>query len=322
VTERPSRPRVSIVVLNWNGWRDTLGCLDSLDRLDYDNRRVLVVDNGSTDGSEERIRDARPETDLLQTGANLGYAGGNNVGLRRALVAGAEFVWVLNNDVRVEASALCELVGGASADPRCAALASRHRGAGGDDHFPVASVRRGRALVVIRCGGCGLRPYHPADELMGASLFLRAAALRDVGLFDERYFHYAEEQDLMERLRQADWRLGFACRSTVTHFIGSSLEWRSPQSHYYLFRNGLLYYQRFHGRHPLVSIARDCTVFVRDVIIRRRRPRPDRRVAIALVLAAIDACRGRTGRRDLGPAYQHTSGPAKVSGGCLNVARN
>lgn len=305
MTDSADRPLVVILVLNWNGWNDTLRCLDSLDRLEYDHHSGLVVDNGSSDPSEAKIREARPDVELLQVGQNLGYAGGNNVGIRRALVDGAEFVWVLNNDVRVEPSALSELVAAATADPGCGALVSGHRKDGIGPHLPVATIRHGRRLADVFCAGCGIRPYHPAYELMGASLLLRSQALREVGLFDESYFHYAEELDLTQRMRRAGWRLGFVCRSIVHHAVGSSLEWRSPQSRYYLYRNGLLYYRKFRGRHPLVSIARDLLVSLCDILGHRRLPRLDRRLAIALLLASIDACRGRSGRRDLGPAYQH-----------------
>ncbi len=82
---------VYVVVLNWNGSRDTAECLSSLLRLEYENHHLLVVDNGSTDDSVLRLRLNFPETEILETGANLGFAGGNNIGIRHALARGAEF---------------------------------------------------------------------------------------------------------------------------------------------------------------------------------------------------------------------------------------
>src|SRR6266542_2816690 len=89
-------PRVVAVVLNWNLPQATLECLDSLRAVDYPDFEVLVVDNGSADGSQAAIEAARPDLPVLQTGANLGYAGGNNVGIEEAIRRGAEFVWILN----------------------------------------------------------------------------------------------------------------------------------------------------------------------------------------------------------------------------------
>ena len=79
------RPAVAIILLNWHGWRDTIACLESLASLEYTNYHVLVVDNGSTDDSVARIRAAHPQVPILETGRNLGFSGGCNVGIRRAV---------------------------------------------------------------------------------------------------------------------------------------------------------------------------------------------------------------------------------------------
>src|SRR5215213_2485085 len=115
-------PKVFIIILNWNGWQDTLECLASLNGLAYSSYEIVVVDNGSTDESEIRIREARPDITLLQTGSNLGYAGGNNVGIRYALEQGAEYVWLLNNDTVVHPASLRTLTSLMQEDSRIAFL--------------------------------------------------------------------------------------------------------------------------------------------------------------------------------------------------------
>src|SRR5271154_4715210 len=109
-------PFIWIVVLNWNGLSDTLACLESLRHLNYANRRVLVVDNGSTDGSVAGLRRA-PEVEVIEAGRKLGYARGNNLGIRYALERGADFILVLNNDTTVDPMLLDELIAAAERNP-------------------------------------------------------------------------------------------------------------------------------------------------------------------------------------------------------------
>ncbi len=93
-----AQPDVTCILLNWNGWRDTVECLKALKECRYRNLTIIVVDNGSTNDSVARIRAAHPDVLLLESGKNLGFAGGNNIGIRYALAQGAEYVWLLNND--------------------------------------------------------------------------------------------------------------------------------------------------------------------------------------------------------------------------------
>src|SRR5579884_395199 len=120
----PDAPLVHVVILNWNGWRDTVACVASVKHSQYPRLQIVVVDNDSSDGSEAAIQLAHPDITVLQSGANLGYAGGNNVGIRHALAAGADFVWILNNDTTVAPDTLAELVR-AAADPSVGIVGSK-----------------------------------------------------------------------------------------------------------------------------------------------------------------------------------------------------
>ena len=119
-----SLPSVWIVVLNWNGLTDTLACLASLRRLQYTAHRVVVVDNGSTDGSTDAIRrdSANDGIEMIEAKGNLGYAGGNNLGIRHALDRGADFILVLNNDTTVDPMLLDELLAAADRYPDAGCL--------------------------------------------------------------------------------------------------------------------------------------------------------------------------------------------------------
>ena len=119
-----AEPTVYIILLNWHGWRDTIACLDSLASLDYTNYHLQVVDNGSTDNSVACIRAAHPEVSIIETGRNLGFSGGCNVGVRRALEEGADYIWLLNNDTTVDPQALSAMVAVAETDPKVGAIGS------------------------------------------------------------------------------------------------------------------------------------------------------------------------------------------------------
>jgi GT2 family glycosyltransferase len=293
-------PLVAIVVLNWNRWEETLACVDSLDRLDYDRRLVLVVDNASSDGSEDRIREARPDVELIQSGHNLGYAGGNNVGIREALDRGADAVWILNNDTEVDPGALTALVDAAAA-PDWGILAACLVDPAGEI-LGSAGVEVDGEVTPLLCSGCDAG-FHAADVVMGASLFVRADVFKDIGLLDEHYFHYFEERDFVERARRRGWTLGLACGSHVRHEEGATLGVRSPQATYYFVRNHIFYERRFSGQHPVRVLTSGAITLRRHLALRHAVRSRDFRGVAATALGVGDALRDRSGPRDLGRRF-------------------
>jgi GT2 family glycosyltransferase len=216
------RPRVTCIVLNWNGWRDTLDCLAALKESSYPELEVVVVDNGSTDQSVAQISAAHPDVTLLQTGANLGFAGGNNAGIRYGLKNGAEYVWLLNNDTRPAPDALSALVAKALTDSRIGAVGSVCYFA---DRPEIVQIwAGGRANLWIGYSPNTDRPHDDAwfHWLNGTSLLLSAAALQDIGLLDQGIFLYWEDVEIGLRLRQRGWRLAAAPESKVLHKVSAS----------------------------------------------------------------------------------------------------
>jgi GT2 family glycosyltransferase len=141
------------------------------------------------------------------------------------------------------------------------------------------------------------------DLLRGPSILVRAEALTRVGLFDESYFHYLEEMDLMERLARAGWRLGLVPQSVVVHAKGSSLPYLTPQSLYYLHRNHFLFERKLFGRHPVQVVLSHPIRRLRGMLALRSTLRGDLRPLKAHSRAFIHAVAGRTGRVDLGDGY-------------------
>jgi len=214
-------PRVGCVVINWNGWRDTVACLDALRLIDYPELSVVVVDNGSTDDSVARIQGAHPAIRLLQTGRNLGFAGGNNAGIREALQQGVKYVWLLNNDTQPQPEALRELVRSAEANFKLGAVGSVLHYASS----PGAVQAWGGGWVNLWTGYSS-HATHPTsrqlDFLTAASLLVRSQALEDVGLMDDRFFLYWEDAEFCFRLRRHGWKLEVAPHAVVLHNVNAS----------------------------------------------------------------------------------------------------
>jgi GT2 family glycosyltransferase len=210
-------PSVTCVVLNWNGWQDTLACLAALHRTQYPNLSFIVVDNGSTDDSEARIRAEYPQIPLIQTGRNLGFAGGVNAGIRYALAQSAEYIWLLNNDAQPRPDALAAMVAKATSDPRFGAIGSVLLYA--DPSGNVQAWGGGRVNCWIGYTFHATAPMADSwfDYITAASILLPRRALEEIGLLDESFFLYWEDSDLSFRLRQHGWKLGVAANSTVLH---------------------------------------------------------------------------------------------------------
>lgn len=245
-------PLVDVVVLNWNGWQDTLTCLNSLQGLNYPNFRLLLVDNGSSDGSIEHIRAAMPSLELLPTGVNLGFGGGCNVGIRHAQSRGADYVWLINSDATVDAGALSALVRMAEANRLVGAVGSVLYEAEARTQIQLW----GGGTVDLRLGRSQHRLSPGAiDFVSGASVLLRRAALEVVGLFDEKsFFMYWEDTDLGFRLRQGGWQLAVAQDSRVWHKQSASLGKGSPFLDEYFTRSALRFFKR-HAPTPQIAIV-------------------------------------------------------------------
>lgn len=244
--------RVDVVVLNWNGWQDTLACLASLARLDYPDFRLLVVDNGSTDGSAGKIREAMPSVELLQTGANLGFGGGCNAGMQHALADGAEYVWLVNSDATVDSAALSALVRVAEENPALGSVGSVLHEA--DKPEVIQLWGGGRVNLWLGQSRHQLSPGLP-DFISGASVLLRRAALQDVGLFDDKtFFMYWEDTDLAFRLRGAGWQLAVADESRIWHKQSATLGKGSPLLDQYFTQSAVRFFRR-HAPLPFIPIS-------------------------------------------------------------------
>jgi GT2 family glycosyltransferase len=242
-------PSVHIVVLNWNGKSDTLECLTSLQSVSYPNLKIVVVDNGSTDGSEQAIKAAFPDVTFIQTGENLGYAEGNNVGIRHAMESGGDFVFILNNDTTTDTNVVTALVAQAEKNPNAAILGPKIyfyerpdiiNSAGG--HLDYDTLVRGHIGYGVRDDGTMYASVAAVEWITGCAMLLRLSVLREVGLFDPDFFLVCEELDLCTRIRKRGFAILFVPEAKLWHKVSAAFDGNFSSVYcYYFFRNILLY---------------------------------------------------------------------------------
>ncbi|HQY93240.1 glycosyltransferase family 2 protein [Caldilinea sp.] len=236
----------AIIILNWNGADETLACLRSLAAQDLSDWQVIVVDNGSADDSVARVRSAFPAATLLATGQNLGYAGGNNVGIHHALGQGAAHLCILNNDVVLAAGALqamldvlvrhpdagvvTPLVAQQGKPPLVWALGSRMEWRTGS----VSRVAAGERIEAWQG-----RDEFAVEIASGAAMLVRRAVFEQIGLFDEAFFLYYEETDWCLRAQMAGHAIYAAPSAVAWHHVSAALGADSPVVDYYMLRNHL-----------------------------------------------------------------------------------
>lgn len=335
-------PRVHIVILNWNGWKDTIECLESVLRQDYPNYQVVVCDNDSQDHSLEKIQawaqgqlDAQVPTQhplarlsqpaitkpvpfvrlnriqaegltqhewaniplvLIETGGNLGFAGGNNVGMRFALQSGqCNYVWLLNNDTVIEAETLRNMVSHSETMKvqgqrnTCGSLVCFYDDPNVIQALGGSQFNRRTGIATRTLGRFKNRSEeidHTAvaaslDYITGCSWLVPRIFLEEVGLMEERYFLYYEEIDWVSRAGPS-WALTYSPSAAVYHKEGSSIGSKSmgkaasAGSDFYMAQAKLKFMKRFYPR----CYIRACLVTLLQAANRLRQGLPKNAKAI------------------------------------------
>jgi len=283
---------ISIILVNWNGKKDTLACLASLrqvksqksppkaDQPLAEKVKSIIVDNGSTDDSVEVIREKFPDVEVLETGKNLGFVGGNNVGIRRALEGGADFVWLLNNDTSVDKNALVALLE-ACKDPRVGIAGSKIYFASGREYHKERYTKEDRGHVLWYAGGLidwqnmyashrgvdevDKGQYDKTEEtpfITGCSMMVKKQVFGKVGLLDEIFFAYLEDVDFCLRAKRAGYKLLYVPQSVVWHKNAGSSGVGSGLHQYYMTRNRLLVGMRYASLRTKFALTREAWRFV------------------------------------------------------------
>jgi len=241
--------KVAVILLNWNGKEDTLECLHSISEMTYPHYEVFVCDNGSTDGSIEAIKREFPHVILIDNGENLGFAEGNNRGIRAALDRGADYIFLLNNDTVVDKEVLSAFV--SSKEAKSAIQGAKlyiHKDPLRFDHLGGKWNQKTAHFDLI--GNNCIDDHKSFEEPMdldyvcGAALFAPREIFQKIGALDSRFFLFWEENDFCMRAKRKGFTIRLCPQAKVWHKVSSSFVGGRPHINYFWWRSRLLWIKR------------------------------------------------------------------------------
>lgn len=245
-------PLIITVILNTNRRKDTLECLASLQESTYTNHKIILLDNHSTDGSQQAIRESYPEVQIIELEENLGYAGNNNVGIAAALEQGADWVFVLNEDTIVDPRCLANLIEVGESDPAIGIVGPMVYHHDEPDVIQSAGGMLGQKWETIHLGknepDLGqYREPHTVEWISGCAILVRRAVIEQIGMLDPKFFYYWEETEWCLRTSEVGWRIVHVPQAQIWH-KGVQRDYHpSPTVTYYSTRNRLLMLAKHHA---------------------------------------------------------------------------
>lgn len=302
-------PNIFILVLNWNGYKDTIECVESLQRLAYPNYEIVLIDNGSTDGSQNILKDRFKELTLIENEENLGFADGNNVGIKHALRHNADYIFLLNNDATIAPDALSYLVDFAEENTEIGLVGPKILFYNDPDKIWFAG-----GIVDLMTGvthrGYGQRDDGKFDELAevdyitGCALLIKSEVIRKIGLMSSEYYLLFEESDWCLRAKEAGYQLYYVPQARVLHKCSASFGGsrslgieRAPSWIYYYSRNNFLLIKRhLHGHSHFKAYLYCLKRNLKWVDWRNSEQRLDR--LLAIITGIVDFFLGKLGKRE------------------------
>ena len=245
--------RTAIILLNWNSYEHTANCIQSLQKCVGEGFDIIVVDNGSQDGSIQKLQQEFDQVFFLTYAINHGFAGGNNRGFQYALGKNYEYVMMLNNDVFVEPSFMHHLINYMDFHPEAGAIQpkiffnnDRTKVWNGGSRF-ASWLGWAYSKNYMRGEGNLQKTLHEVDWITGCALLVRSSILKEIGLLNENFFIYYEDVDLSFRIKHAGYKLMFHPDAVIYHIAGMSHKakkkgpegYANPIVHYLNFRNHL-----------------------------------------------------------------------------------
>lgn len=240
---------MSIIIVSWNAKEYLVGCLMSLYEEELDRTEIIVVDNGSSDGSPEAVEELFPEVTVIRAGENLGFAKANNIGI---MASSGKYICLINSDVVVLGGCIEALKGRMDADSSAGLVCPEILN---PDMTLQPTLRRFPSIKGALLSAIGLDNlnYLPQDAVVeaeavsGCFMLVRRAAIDQAGLLDERFFFYAEDKDWCKRLNDCGWKLIYLPEAKAVHYGGSSSSSAPVKFYIELHKANLKYWRKHHG---------------------------------------------------------------------------
>ncbi len=270
--------KVSIVILNWNRYEDTFNCLKSLKKIYKKNLdiNIIVVDNGSKEEEVKKIKSLSDSVKIILNSKNLGFAEGNNIGIRASLKENPDYILVLNNDTEVHKNFLIELVNAAQNEKDVGAFTPKIYFAKGFEFHKNRYNAKDLGKVIWSAGGIidwdnvygsnrGVDEVDSGqfdqeiqtDFATGACVLFRASALKRVGIFDSIYFMYIEDADLSLRLKKKNYKIIYVPKSVIWHKVAQSSGIGSSLNDYFITRNRLIFGFRYANLRAKIALTKE-----------------------------------------------------------------
>lgn len=246
-------PSVAIIILNWNGKEDTYECLKSVQKLNYSNYQIIIVDNGSEDNSVLFFRQEFPDILMIENGTNLGYAGGNNPAIEMAIDKNFDYVLLLNNDAIVDPQLLNSFVDASKNNPLAGVFGAKiyHLNEPLKIWFAGGKILPNTLDASHEGGGeidnnGSWEEIRPIDYACGCALFFKSDVVKTIGLLESKFFLMWEETDFCYRARRAGFECLFVPKALVWHKISASFKGGGEGylQKYFMVRNRLLWIER------------------------------------------------------------------------------
>ncbi len=240
-------PKIAIVILNWNGYKDTSECIISLQKITYDNYQIVVVDNGSDAEEFNKLKNNLPNVRVLRSDVNLGFTGGNNLGIKNSLEEKADYILLLNNDTIAETNFIEPLLEVFERNPNVGIAAPQI------NYFtePKKIWTEGGIISKIRGSGFAYSERYDDGKIIddievtfvsGCCMLIKKEVFEKVGVFDDNFFLYVEDADLCYRTTQSGYKIIVSHNSKIYHKVSSSTkENLSLLPLYYVTRNRLYF---------------------------------------------------------------------------------
>ena len=249
-------PKIFIIVLNWNGKEVLRECLESIEKIDYPNYEVIVVDNGSTDGSQKAVKEEFPYVHLIENDKNEGVAEGENIGIRYALEKGTDYVFITNNDVTLDKNLLRELLKVAERDDKIGIVGPIVYWANDPERIQFSggmiNWKKGQGHL-LEAGKIDKGQHSVKNVDYVGLVFVSSGILEKVGLYNSKYFAYWEDAELCTRVKKAGYKVICTSDAKVWHKGSYTIKKISGFYEYYNTRNAFLFMKEYATRIQFIS---------------------------------------------------------------------